>query len=73
MNWRDEGGSVRCGLLTRMTSLSPAAEPKKERKVRINPYLLGLLPGSGGPATRSEAMDVLLFLLCWLEDLVEGC
>jgi hypothetical protein len=26
MNWRDEGGSVRCGLLSRMTSLSPAAE-----------------------------------------------
>lgn len=32
--------------------LSTAPEPKKEKeKVRINPYLLGLLSGSGGPAT----------------------
>lgn len=40
------------------------------KRVRINAHLrLGLLPGSGGPGTGSETGNILLFLLCGLEDL----
>lgn len=53
-------------------NLPTAAEPRRKRKVRINPYLLGF-PGGGGPATTPEAVDVLLFFLCGFENLNQYC
>lgn len=58
--------------VSQTANLPAAPEPKRKRKVRINPYLLGL-PGSGGPVTAPEAVDVLLFLLCGFENLDQSC
>lgn len=48
-----------------------ASEPRTRQRVRINSNLgFGLLPGRSDGSTASEAMDVLLFLLSWLENLL---